>query len=177
MLVARAESKPPRALYSWPCRYFSHRSAPRARFSWPSPEPDADGAGKVGAIYTLTENPGRNLALWKPAQTSRDIRRGVGRERTEPRVQDIVRAAGETMGIIKYSAWMVCRARGCRRERDPEKGRAGKGVKEQCHLHINCPPKITLTFNFPLPGFATYLYLPSSRRLNWRNISVRPDCT
>jgi len=28
------------------------------------------------------------------------------------RVQDIVRAAGETMGIIKYSAWMVCRARG-----------------------------------------------------------------
>lgn len=58
----------------------------------PSPEPDAAGASKVGSIYTSVENPGRNLALWMPADLA---------EYPAVRGSDY---GSETMGIIKYSA-------------------------------------------------------------------------
>jgi len=53
-------------------------------------------------------------------------------------------------------------------------GRKGSEAEAQCHLHINCPPKIILTFNFLLPGRLTAASTTLGH-LNWRNISARPD--
>jgi len=103
-------------------------------------------ADKVGAIYASAENPGEITTFFEyrqacplPLSLSLSFKWDI----REP-------APGETMGIIKYSAWMVCRARPKRpRSRTDERKR--KRECARCHLHINCPPKIILAFNFPLP--------------------------
>lgn len=104
---------------------------------------------KVGTIYTLAENPGeisRFECLGRP--------RGISGRLA--RVQCTLPAKQWALLNIRRRCMLSEAVEDTKR-----KGTQGGETEARCHLHINCPPKIILTFNFPLPGRLT-IYLHHS---------------